>query len=613
MANVSSSSATHIRWIRRVRFIQAILAIGVLAAASWLAASAPFAQWWFWVAVGTVVAIAIVEPYFTGATAALVFGIAALGTAISAKHDGVMPLWVAYVFLALGIVMSSVITLLANDGPLHDGAQWISRRFGRPIWLGLTALVIEMLRMASHGSSSGAIHLAFGTLLAVILAVPPWYQILLLTGTTAGGIATAETAVEPNLLLLATENRLASGTVVEVVGTGTSRGVVVGNLAHKAGNRTQVALEKPWHEVVQASGQPCEIRMFADPPEPPLAVVSEGTTERSLCIKPFGRISVGETVYVRDERTDQKHLYQITSLELVRESWDSSTVIEQRARAVMLGSIQSGSLTFAPSLPMPYSLVYKASSVTAALPNGYERIGIIAGTGVPFGISVSHLRTHHLAILGMSGMGKSTISHRIVSFLEDESVVIAVDGTGEYRTRHDMLPWNDSVGLSTVGSWVYEPRGVPAQKASEFIQKVMSAASTEYQGGRPSLRTILIEEAHSFLPEWNFTSSRNESDYVSSSCRCILQARKFGLSFILISQRTAVITKSALSQCESYIVFRTLDETSLQYIEGVLGHDFRETVSGLSRYQAACVGPAFSTTTPVVVDLDPPERSDSDA
>ncbi len=66
-----------------------------------------------------------------------------------------------------------------------------------------------------------------------------------------------------------------------------------------------------------------------------------------------------------------------------------------------------------------------------------------------------------------------------------------------------------------------------------------------------------------------------------------------------------MISKSALSQCESYIILRTLDETSLQYVEGVLGPEFRETIVGLSRYQAVCVGPAFSTATPVVVNLSP--------
>jgi DNA helicase HerA-like ATPase len=92
---------------------------------------------------------------------------------------------------------------------------------------------------------------------------------------------------------------------------------------------------------------------------------------------------------------------------------------------------------------------------------------------------------------------------------------------------------------------------------------------------------------------------------VAQSCRYILQSRKFGIGFIFVSQRTAVISKSALSQCESYIIFRSLDDTSLQYIEGVVGSEFRGVASGLNRYQAICVGPAFNTTVPVVVDLDP--------
>lgn len=133
----------------------------------------------------------------------------------------------------------------------------------------------------------------------------------------------------------------------------------------------------------------------------------------------------------------------------------------------------------------------------------------------------------------------------------------------------------------------------------------MKQASSEYATGAPISRTLLLEEAHSYLPEWNFVAARGEADFVAQSCRYILQARKFGLSFVLVSQRTAVISKSALSQCESYIVLRTLDETSLQYIEGVLGREFRDTVSSLSRYQAVCIGPAFSTATPVVVALDP--------
>ena len=54
-----------------------------------------------------------------------------------------------------------------------------------------------------------------------------------------------ETAVEPNLVLLTTEQRFAPGAAVRVEGTRVSQGVVIGNLAHKGGNRVQVALDRP--------------------------------------------------------------------------------------------------------------------------------------------------------------------------------------------------------------------------------------------------------------------------------------------------------------------------------------------------------------------------------
>lgn len=136
-----------------------------------------------------------------------------------------------------------------------------------------------------------------------------------------------------------------------------------------------------------------------------------------------------------------------------------------------------------------------------------------------------------------------------------------------------------------------EPAGEPALKAKEFIRLLMTDANEEYAEGIPHSRTLVLEEAHSYLPEWNFTASKSESDWVAESCRYILQARKVGISFILVSRRTAVISKSALSQCESYIIFRTLDLTSLEYIEGVVGPNMRDATSSLSRYQAICVGP----------------------
>ena len=86
----------------------------------------------------------------------------------------------------------------------------------------------------------------------------------------------------------------------------------------------------------------------------------------------------------------------------------------------------------------------------------------------------------------------------------------------------------------------------------------------------------------------------------------IMQARKYGLRFIIVSQRTAVVSKSALSQCDNYIVFRTIDHTGLEYIESMAGAAFRETLSNLRKYEALCMGPAFNADQPVIIELDPP-------
>lgn len=591
-------------WIRRVRVSQAVLAIAALAGAAWVASTNPFTQWWFWVAATTALTIAVVEPYFTGVTSALLFSLGALAAGLTADRQGVEPLWIAYFILTGAVLIASLVAIASGAGRIQDSCRWFATRFGRPLWLGMLAVLVEVLREASKASIASAMPLAIGTLLALLIATPDWYRLVMAAQPTLGGLATLEMAVEPNVVLLTTDQRFPPGTAVNIQGTQDSGGVVIGNLAHKAGNRLRVALERPWFDIAQSSGQQCSVIAATAAPAP-AAIVAEGSTDLSLSLRPFGSLSRGDTVYWEDPASGRKYLYQVMNRELARETWDGSSVVAEHATAVMLGAVEAGGMLLDAALPQPYVPVFSAASVSGALPTGYDKIGKILGTDVPFGISAEHLSGHHLAILGMSGMGKTTIARKILGLLAKNSVVIAMDGTGEYKSRFDLTSWDPSVGLSTTGSWVYEPAGVQAQRAAEFIEDVMKQANSEYVMGQPIGRTLLLEEAHSYLPEWNFVASRNESDFVARSCRFILQARKFGLSFVLVSQRTAVISKSALSQCESYIVLRTLDETSLQYIEGVLGREFRDVVSSLSRFQAVCVGPAFSAATPVVVDLDP--------
>ncbi len=520
--------ATGAIWIRRVRITQALIALAILMTSGLVGGANPFAQWWFWVAATTSLTIAVVEPYFTGVTGALLFSVAAFGSALTANRSGVETLWAVYFVIAGTVAVSALVAMASGVGRLRDATHWIATRFGRPLWLGMSAVAIELLRRTSAESLQAVTWMAIGTLLALAVASPDWYRLFLVANPGLGGLATIETAVEPNLVLLTTDQRFPPGSSVRVEGKSASTGVVIGNLAHKGGNRIQVALDRPWYEVAQASGQQCAVVATNANGPGAVAFVAEGTNDRTLSLRPFGTVTRGDTVYWEHSPTSRKYLYQVLTRELARDVWDGAAVVAEHATAVMLGAVDRGGIVYDAALPAPYVPVFTAEGITGTLPPGFDAIGSIAGTHLPFGISVERLRGHHLAILGMSGMGKSTVARKIIDLLSNGSVVIALDGTGEYRSRFGMAKWDASVGLNTAGAWVHELTGTQAEKASQFIEQVMQEAAGEYASGNPKNRTLLLEEAHAYLPEWNFTTARNEADWVAKSCRYILQARKFG-------------------------------------------------------------------------------------
>ncbi|MBG6059960.1 hypothetical protein RCH16_003417 [Cryobacterium sp. MP_M5] len=597
--------------ISGIRIGQAVLAVAVLAVFALAAGINPLAEWWFWTAAITAITAAVAEPYYTGSIAALLYGVGGLAAGIAANQHDVEPLWIAYFALAGVVIVAAIIAMVLQIGPAGEAARWVATRFGRPVWLGLAAVTIELIRGVTDRTLPTTALIALGVLIATAISVPDWYRLIIAARPGLGGLTIVESAVDPNLLLVSATTRLTAGQLVQVQGRGRANGVVVGNLAHKSGNRVQIALSSPWTEVVEASGDPVEVELLDSSDGPALGLAADGSTDKVLDLRSFGALTRGDTVYWIDTASSRKYLYQVRGLDLRQLVWDGSAVIAEHARAGLLGTVDAAGIVPDYRLPSPFAPVFSAATVTADLPDGYERIGRIAGTQVPIGISVSSLRGHHLGILGMSGMGKSTIARRVLHLLGNGGTAVAMDGTGEYRSRYGLAEWDVTAGLTTDGESVFEPAAgsstgkSPAAQARDFIKAAMTAAFQEYKAGTPRHRSILIEEAHSFLPEWNFVVVKGESDIVAESCRMILQARKYGLNFVLVSQRTAVISKSAISQCESYIILRTLDETSLQYVESVAGTEYRDVASSLKRYQAICIGPAFSTSVPVVVDLDP--------
>jgi DNA helicase HerA-like ATPase len=82
-----------------------------------------------------------------------------------------------------------------------------------------------------------------------------------------------------------------------------------------------------------------------------------------------------------------------------------------------------------------------------------------------------------------------------------------------------------------------------------------------------------------------------------------MQVRKYGITLAMISQRTAVVAKTALSQCENVIAFKSVDQTGLDYLEAVLGPQARDILPNLQQGEALVCGPAVSSDYPVAVTL----------
>lgn len=414
--------------------------------------------------------------------------------------------------------------------------------------------------------------------------------------------------IGPSALLLSHEQDLSEGATVQLKRLeGEKEGLsgwVARKLAHSDGSRYEVVLAGRWDAVVDGPGDVVEVESGSvDEHSRATGAVLEGSDDIGIRFQPVIPLEVGQPVGV--DSAEGTAIYQVTKIGIEHRSWAASSSLVYGVRARYVGRPEEWRLVNRPTVPRPHALVEKVNLAPVELPETYCRIGTLKGTSFPIGLGLQAARRSHVAILGMSGMGKTSVAHRLAAALGESSMVVAVDVTGEYASRLHCPPWDDA-HLTATGFWVWEPQGEPPQKAREMVQKLMKAGADEYVGGaEPSRRVVFLEEAHALIPEWNF-AARHHQDDVNFTTRMVMQSRKLGLMFVIVSQRTAVVSKSALSQCENYIVLRTIDETSLSYLEAIVGPEFREAVAHLERYEALCVGPEFNADGPVIVSLDPP-------
>lgn len=115
---------------------------------------------------------------------------------------------------------------------------------------------------------------------------------------------------------------------------------------------------------------------------------------------------------------------------------------------------------------------------------------------------------------------------------------------------------------------------------------------------------LVLEEAHSLVPEFGSVSSDAEKQASNGTARAVLQGRKYGYGCLVITQRTANVTKSILNQCNTTFALRVFDATGMEFLSNYVGKTYSTLLPTLEPRQAVVYGVASSCRTPVVVRVN---------
>jgi uncharacterized protein len=82
-----------------------------------------------------------------------------------------------------------------------------------------------------------------------------------------------------------------------------------------------------------------------------------------------------------------------------------------------------------------------------------------------------------------------------------------------------------------------------------------------------------------------------------------LQRRKYRVGLLVIAQRTATVSKSVLTQCNTVITLNCFDETSLGFLGNVYGDAYTRLIPNLPKLYAVVFGKAVRSDRPVIVEI----------
>lgn len=347
-----------------------------------------------------------------------------------------------------------------------------------------------------------------------------------------------------------------------------------------------------------------------------VGVLAEGSRVRSALfeLSPGTRSRVGELLWTLTE--DGPTYWQVTDAEVKRASWSGDTRRATIAETAQIGRWKSETLAFEVDTTSPDSaaLAFRGGR-QGRQPVGPDRadtyvVGTLVGSSFPVLVHLVPLSRQHAAILGTTGTGKTHLAFGLAAALSAAgSRVICIDQTGQYSDRFPGAPVLQNTGEVDAFLSGQEGMAVLTPEATDPVTVVNAVARRlldryRQEGGLASDElarcVVIIDEAQNFVPEGFVINDWELKAKAQDTSRVLMESRKFGLGFILISQRTAMVTKSALSQCNTVMAFQAVDQTGLDYLEGLCGRTHAAALPTLPHRSAIVMGQGLASNAPVI-------------
>jgi len=393
-----------------------------------------------------------------------------------------------------------------------------------------------------------------------------------------------------------------------------------------------------------------------------VGVVVEGSTIQTIRFEYAEKVPIVEGTLLEVRTGNKPLLYQViqgrTTVELLESKNEAGFIIGE---AVQLGTWNSERHCFdkygwVPNINTPVFLASQIEEVEVGV--GELQLGKIPNTNYPVLLNVADAITHHLAVLGTTGCGKSVFTRDLVrKIIQRGMKVVCVDFTNEYSAKFaDLNPTTIiaperqtelfraidelAMELDKFSNQRNRPyieqreqmlrdcfiEGITAFLRSDatvalfelpdvsnttgileytklFFRMLFRIAKTERNFGRTVC--VVLEEAHTVIPEWNFigVEEKKAQSLVNSIGQIALQGRKYGIGFLIVAQRTANVSKTVLTQCNSVIAFQQFDKTSGEFLANYMGSEMVEALPNLRFRQAIAVGKGFKSGAPVIFEV----------